>query len=71
VKQPAEDAPAEVEATDDAGETQVVETEAADVETAEAQAEVEESAEEPAHKPSHRAETPDEADADGKDDDKA
>jgi large subunit ribosomal protein L17 len=32
-----EAAPAEVEATDEAGETQVVETEAADVETAEAQ----------------------------------
>ena len=34
-----EAAPAEVEATDEAGETQVVETEAADVETAEAQSE--------------------------------
>src|SRR6478672_12115185 len=39
VEQPADDAPAEVEATDESGETQVVETEAADVETAEAQAE--------------------------------
>ena len=39
VVQPAEDAPAEVEATDDAGETQVVETQAADVDTAVAQAE--------------------------------
>ena len=45
VEKPAEDAPAEVEATDEAGETQVVETEAADVDTAEAQAEVEESEE--------------------------
>ena len=71
VEKPAEDAPAEVEATDEAGETQVVETEAADVDTAEAQAEVEEPKEETAHEPSHRAETPDEADADGKDDDKA
>ena len=39
VEKPAEDAPAEVEATDAAGETEVVETEAADVETAEAQSE--------------------------------
>jgi len=38
VQQPAENAPAEVEATDEAGETQVLETEASDVETAEAQA---------------------------------
>jgi large subunit ribosomal protein L17 len=41
VEQPAEVAPAEVEATDETGETQVVETEATDVDTAEAQAEVE------------------------------
>ena len=41
VEQPADDAPAEVEATDEAGETQVVETEATDVETAEAQSEAE------------------------------
>ena len=41
VDQPTEDAPAEVEATDEAGETQVVETEASDVDTAEAQAETE------------------------------
>ena len=39
VEQPADNAPAEVEATDESGETQVVETEAADVETAEAQSE--------------------------------
>ena len=39
VEQPAQDAPAEVLATDASGETQVVETEAADVETAEAQSE--------------------------------
>jgi large subunit ribosomal protein L17 len=39
VEQPAEDAPAEVEATDEAGETQVVDTAAADVDTAEAQSE--------------------------------
>jgi large subunit ribosomal protein L17 len=39
VDKPAEDAPAEVEATDEAGETQVVETEATDVETAQAQSE--------------------------------
>ena len=48
VEQPAEDAPAEVEATDEAGETQVVETEATDVETAEAQSEA---TEEPAAEP--------------------
>jgi large subunit ribosomal protein L17 len=34
IHQPAQDAPAEVEATDEAGEVQVVETQAADVETA-------------------------------------
>src|ERR1700712_2021597 len=44
VEQPTEDAPAEVEATDEAGETQVLETEAADVETAEAQSEATEEA---------------------------
>ena len=48
VEEPAEDtAPAEVEATNEAGETEVVETEAADVETAEAQSEAPEAAEEP------------------------
>lgn len=41
VEQPAEDAPAEVEATDEAGETQVVETENATTEAAEAQSEAE------------------------------
>src|SRR5688500_6817283 len=41
VEKHAEDALAEVEATDEAGETQVLETEAADVETAEAQSEAE------------------------------
>ena len=71
VEQPAEDAPAEVEATDEAGETQVVEAEAADVDTAEAQAEVEEPQDDTAPEPSHRAETPDESDAEAKDDDKA
>jgi len=71
VEQPAEDAPAEVEATDEAGETQVLETEAADVDTAEAQAEVEEPEEETAPKPSHRAETPADPEAEGNDDDKA
>ena len=72
VEQPAEDAPAEVEATDEAGETQVVETEAADVDTAEAQAEAGPEAEdEAAPGPSHRAETPAEPDAEGQDDDKA
>ena len=49
VEEPAEDsAPAEVQATNEAGETEVVETEAADVETAEAQSEAPEAAEEPA-----------------------
>ena len=47
VRQASEDAPAEVEATDIAGETQVVETQAADVETAEAQSEAESQAVEP------------------------
>jgi len=46
VEQPAEnDAPAEVVATDEAGETQVVETEASDVETAEAQSQAQPEAE--------------------------
>jgi large subunit ribosomal protein L17 len=53
VEEPAEDAPAEVEATDETGETEVVETEAADVETAEAQSEA---AEEPADEPEADAE---------------
>ena len=50
VEEPAVDAaPAEVEATDESGETEVVETEAADVETAEAETNTEaETAEEPA-----------------------
>jgi large subunit ribosomal protein L17 len=39
VEQPAEDAPAEVEATDETGQTEVLDTEATDVETAEAQSE--------------------------------
>jgi large subunit ribosomal protein L17 len=44
VEQPSEVAPAEVEATDEAGETQVLDTEATDVETAEAQSEATEEA---------------------------
>src|SRR6195952_2444740 len=44
VEKPSEDAPAEVEATDVAGETEVLDTEAADVETAEAQSEATEEA---------------------------
>ena len=39
VEQPAETAPAEVEATDEAGETEVLDTQAAAVETAEAESE--------------------------------
>jgi large subunit ribosomal protein L17 len=39
VEQPAEDAPAEVEAPNESGETEVLDTEATDVETAEAQSE--------------------------------
>jgi large subunit ribosomal protein L17 len=39
VEQPSEDAPAEVEAPNESGETEVLDTEAADVETAEAQSE--------------------------------
>ncbi len=45
VEKPAEDAPAEVEATNDAGEAEVLDTEAAAVETAEAQSEAEATAE--------------------------
>ena len=41
VEKPAEDAPAEVEATNESGETEVLDTEAAAVETAEAPAETE------------------------------
>ena len=41
VEKPADDAPAEVQASDETGEEQVVETEATEVETAEAQAESE------------------------------
>jgi large subunit ribosomal protein L17 len=51
VEKVAEDAPAEVEATNEAGETEVVETEAADVETAEAQSEGVEEPEAPAEEP--------------------
>jgi large subunit ribosomal protein L17 len=57
----AEAAPAEVEATDEAGETEVVETEAADVESAEAQSEAE---------PAEEAAAADEA-AESEDDTKA
>ena len=63
VTQPSVNAPAEVEATDEAGETQVVETEAAEVHTAEAQAEVEDTASESTHP------TEPETVTDGKDDD--
>ncbi|HWJ10792.1 MAG TPA: 50S ribosomal protein L17 [Nocardioides sp.] len=49
VTKPAEDAPAEVEATDVAGETEVLDTEATEVETAEAESTADETAtEEPA-----------------------
>ncbi len=57
VEQPAEVAPAEVEATDESGETQVLDTEASEVETAEAQSEA--------------GETGDEAAAESEDDTKA
>ena len=64
VEKPAEDAPAEVEATDAAGETEVVETEAVDVETAEAQSE---GTEEPAEEPEALADEPaDEPEGDAK-----
>ena len=70
VEQPAEDAPAEVEATDEAGETQVLETEAADVETAEAQSEAQsESQSEAQTEP--EPETDSEASEGSEDDDKA
>ena len=45
VEQPSEDAPAEVEAPNESGETEVLDTEATDVETAEAQSEAEASTE--------------------------
>src|SRR5687767_8297789 len=45
VEQPAEDAPAEVEAPNESGETEVLDTQAADVETAEAQSEAQSEAE--------------------------
>ena len=49
VEQPAEDAPAEVQATSESGETEVLETQAVDVDTAEAQSEADsEAAEQPA-----------------------
>ena len=60
VEKPAEDAPAEVEATNEAGETEVLDTEAAAVETAEAQSEgeAEEAAAEAAEEPAGAAEEP-------------
>jgi large subunit ribosomal protein L17 len=60
VEKPAEDAPAEVEATNEAGETEVLDTEAAAVETAEAQseAEAEEAAAEAAEEPEAAAGEP-------------
>src|SRR3954452_14433611 len=48
VEQPTQDAPAEVEATDETGDIQVLSTEASDVETAEAQSEAAETTEETA-----------------------
>ncbi|MCW2760936.1 MAG: ribosomal protein [Marmoricola sp.] len=65
VEQVDEVAPAEVEATDEAGETQVVETEAADVETAEAQSEAQSEA------PSEEAAAPAEDEAETSEDEKA
>ena len=56
VEKPAEDAPAEVEATNEAGETEVLDTEATAVETAEAQSEGE--AEEAAAEAAVAAEEP-------------
>jgi large subunit ribosomal protein L17 len=64
VEPPVDAAPAEVEATDEAGETQVIETEAADVETAEAESNADAVAEaEPEAAPAE--------DAEPKDDEKA
>jgi large subunit ribosomal protein L17 len=69
VEEPAtESAPAEVEATDESGETQVLETEATDVETAEAEANTESEA---AEEPVAEAETAEEPAAESEDDTKA
>src|SRR3954471_10386623 len=48
VEQPTQDAPAEIEATDETGDAQVLSTEVSDVETAEAQSEAAETTEETA-----------------------
>jgi large subunit ribosomal protein L17 len=66
VEKPAEDAPAEVEATDEAGETQVLDTSSVDTENAEAQSEAEGSTE-----TSEDAEAETEASAESEDDTKA
>ena len=66
VEQPAEDAPAEVEAPNEAGETEVLDTEATDVETAEAQSEADGEA-----APQAAAESEVEADTEPADDEKA
>ena len=64
VDKPAEDAPAEVEATDEAGETQVLDTSSVDTETAEAQSEAPSGTQ-------GEAEAPTEAPAESEDDAKA
>ena len=66
VEPPVDSAPAEVEATNEAGETEVLDTEAADVETAEAQSEAQSEAEPDAEPEAAPAE-----DAEPKDDEKA
>ena len=64
VEKPAESAPAEVEATDESGETEVLDTQAAAVETAEAESEAEaeeaaaEAAEAPSEEPAEGEEKP-------------
>jgi large subunit ribosomal protein L17 len=68
VEQADENAPAEVEATDVAGETQVVETEASDVETAEAQSEAQSEAQ-PEAEPEAESEEAAEPAADAAEDD--
>ena len=60
VEQPSEDAPAEVEAPTESGETEVLDTEATDVETAEAQSEAQTETETEAEK-AEKAEDDDKA----------
>ena len=61
VEQPSEDAPAEVEAPNESGETEVLDTEATDVETAEAQSEAQTETETETETEAEKAEDDDKA----------